>query len=55
MVLVNPFIDPPAESFRDVLRGLLDSGTEVAPGVGSDIAKEGSTELAYPGHPSPPP
>jgi carboxylesterase len=51
MTLVNPFIDPPAETFRDVLRGILDSGTEVAPGVGSDIAMEGSTELAYLGSP----
>jgi carboxylesterase len=51
LVLVNPFVDPPAESFRDVLRGLLDSGTDVAPGVGSDIAKEGSVESAYPGTP----
>ena len=51
LALVNPMIDPPAQSFRDVLRGVLDSGTDVAPGVGSDIAKEGSTELAYPGSP----
>ncbi|MGH9018496.1 MAG: alpha/beta hydrolase [Acidimicrobiales bacterium] len=51
LALINPFIDPPAESFRDVLRGLLESGTEVAPGVGSDIAKEGVVELAYPGSP----
>jgi carboxylesterase len=51
MVLINPFVDPPAESFREVLQGILDSGTEVAPGVGSDIAKEGSTELAYLGSP----
>jgi carboxylesterase len=51
MVLVNPFVDPPADSFRDMLRGILDSGAEVAPGVGSDIAKKGSTELAYPGSP----
>jgi len=51
LVLVNPFVDPPAESFRDVLRGLLESGTEIAPGVGSDIAKEGSVELAYAGSP----
>ena len=51
LVLVNPFVDPPAESFREVLRGLLDAGTEVAPGVGSDIAKEGVTELAYLGSP----
>ena len=34
-----------------MLRGLLDAGTEVAPGVGSDIAKEGSAELAYAGSP----
>jgi carboxylesterase len=51
LVLVNPFVDPPAESFRDVLRGFLDAGTEIAPGVGSDIAKEGSAELAYTGSP----
>jgi carboxylesterase len=51
LVVVNPFIDPPAESYREVLRGILEAGTEVAPGVGSDIAKEGSTELAYPGSP----
>ncbi|HUI04349.1 MAG TPA: alpha/beta fold hydrolase [Acidimicrobiales bacterium] len=51
LVLVNPFVDPPAESFREVLRGLLDAGTEVAPGLGSDIAKEGPVELAYPGTP----
>lgn len=51
LALVNPLLDPPAESFRDILRGLLDSGTEVAPGVGSDIAKPGSTELAYEGTP----
>jgi carboxylesterase len=51
LALVNPFIDPPAESFRDVLRGLLAAGTAVAPGVGSDIAKEGAVESAYPGTP----
>jgi len=51
MVVVNPFVDAPAESFRDVLRGIMESGTEVAPGVGSDIAKEGSVELAYLGSP----
>jgi carboxylesterase len=51
LVLVNPFVDPPAETFREVLRGLLDAGTEVAPGVGSDIAKEGSVESAYAGSP----
>jgi carboxylesterase len=51
LVLVNPLVEPPAESFRDVLRGLLASGTEVAPGIGSDIAKEGVEELSYAGTP----
>src|SRR5438874_1005730 len=44
-VLVNPMIDPPAESFRDVLRQLLDGGTTVAPAIGSDIADPGAREL----------
>lgn len=47
LALVNPFVDPPAESYRDVIRQLLEGGTELAPGVGSDIAKEGVVELAY--------
>jgi carboxylesterase len=47
LALVNPFVEPPAESYRDVLRGLLDTGIELGPGVGSDIAKEGARELAY--------
>ncbi len=51
LVLVNPFLEPPAESFRDVLRGLLEQGIDLAPAVGSDIAKEGSVELAYPSTP----
>jgi carboxylesterase len=51
MVLVNPLVEPPADSFLDILRGLLDEGTEIAPGVGSDIAKPGVVESAYPGTP----
>ncbi len=51
MVLVNPYVEPPAESYRDVLRGLLAEGIEIAPGIGSDIAKEGEVELAYLGSP----
>jgi carboxylesterase len=48
---VKPCIDAPAESFRAVLRGALESGTDIAPGVGSDIKKDGVAELAYPGTP----
>jgi carboxylesterase len=51
MVLVNPLVEPPAPELRDLLRDLQASGTDVAPGVGSDIAKEGVTEHAYPGLP----
>ncbi|HXX90589.1 MAG TPA: alpha/beta fold hydrolase [Acidimicrobiales bacterium] len=51
LCLVNPMVDPPAESFRDVLRAMLEGGAEVAPGVGSDIAMAGRQELAYPGTP----
>lgn len=51
LALVNPLVDPPAENFRDFMRGLLDSGIDLAPGVGSDIAKDGITESAYEGTP----
>jgi carboxylesterase len=51
LALVNPMIDPPAEDFQAVIRTMLDEGTEVAPGIGSDIAKEGITEAAYDGSP----
>ncbi len=51
LALINPLVDPPAEDFQAVIRTLLDEGTEVAPGIGSDIAKEGITEAAYEGSP----
>lgn len=51
IVLVNPAVEPLADSFVDVMKGIRDSGTPVAPGIGSDIAKPGITESAYPGTP----
>ncbi len=51
VIVVNPFIEPPAESFREMLRGALDAGTETMSGIGSDIALEGVQELAYPSSP----
>lgn len=51
VVVVNPMIEPPAEAFRDMLRSALDAGVEVAPAIGSDIARQGVTELAYDGAP----
>ncbi|NNN20631.1 MAG: alpha/beta fold hydrolase [Acidimicrobiales bacterium] len=51
LVLVNPFVDPPAKEYREIVEGLLDQGMEIAPGVGSDIKKPGMKELAYEGSP----
>jgi carboxylesterase len=47
IVLVNAAIDPPAESFLDVLRGMRETGAETFDGIGSDIAKPGVVEAAY--------
>ncbi len=46
-VLVNPLVEPPASSFTDLLRSILDSGFKTAPGISSDIAKPDSSELGY--------
>lgn len=51
LALVNPFVDPPAESFRDLLRGLLDAGNDVVPGIAGDIADPDAIEVAYAGTP----
>ena len=48
LAVVNPLAEPPAADFLDVIRGLLADGTEVIDGIGSDIAKEGVAEAAYP-------
>ena len=51
VIAVNPFVDPPAESFRDLLRGLLGSGHDTIPGIGGDIADPEEREVGYPGTP----
>jgi carboxylesterase len=51
IAVVNPMVEPPDEAYRGAIRSMLDAGTEVAPGIGSDIAKEGSAEYAYDGAP----
>jgi len=48
LVLVNPLVEPPAESFIDMLRATVEGGTDRIPGIGSDIAKPDTTEGAYP-------
>lgn len=47
VIVVNPYIDPPAASFQDLLRGLLAAGETWIPGIGSDIARPGSREVGY--------
>ena len=47
LVVVNPLVDPPATSFREMLRGMLDAGAASLPSIGSDIAMEGAVESAY--------
>lgn len=51
IVVVNPLIDPPAASFREILEGLLQSGTEIGPDSASDIKAGGVADVAYPGSP----
>lgn len=51
LVVVNPLVDPPAPSFRDVLKGMLKSGATSMPGIGSDIALKGAAETSYNGSP----
>ncbi len=47
LVCVNPAVEPPADSFIELLDGMLASGGETMPAIGSDVAKPGVTELAY--------
>jgi carboxylesterase len=47
LVLVNPLIEPPDADTVAFIDSLIEGGDELAPGVGSDIALEGSVESAY--------
>jgi carboxylesterase len=51
IVLVNPAIEPPAESFIDMMRGTVEAGIDRIPGIGSDIAMPDTSEGAYLGTP----
>jgi carboxylesterase len=48
LVLVNPLIDGTAPGVTELVDQLRSAGVELVPGIGSDIAKEGSVESAYP-------
>jgi carboxylesterase len=47
IVVVNPAVEPPADSFLDIFKGSLDAGLETIAGIGSDVADPDVTELAY--------
>jgi carboxylesterase len=44
---LNAVVTPP-EGMRDLIEGMIAGGDEVMAGIGSDIAKEGVVESAYP-------
>ncbi len=47
LALVNPFVEPPDPDVRAAVRAMLDAGTSVTEGLGSDIKKPGVVEAAY--------
>jgi len=48
IVLVNPLADGEAPGISALVEQLRDLGEPLVPGIGSDIAQEGSVESAYP-------
>jgi carboxylesterase len=51
LVLVNPLVEPMPAEFIDGLEAVRNEGTDVLPGIGSDIAKPDVLELSYEGTP----
>ena len=46
--VVNPLVTPPDTATTGFIEAMIEAGDEIAPGIGSDIAMEGSVESAYP-------
>jgi carboxylesterase len=51
LVCINPATQPQAPEIIEMLRGMVDGGTDVLPGIGSDIADPQASENAYDGTP----
>ncbi|MGH9137823.1 MAG: alpha/beta hydrolase, partial [Acidimicrobiales bacterium] len=51
LVLVNPATQPQPVDVRAMIGELLESGTDIVPGIGSDIAEPGVEEISYRGTP----
>jgi carboxylesterase len=47
LIAVNPAVEPPADSFLEMLDGALAGGVDRIPAIGSDIADPDSVELSY--------
>ena len=47
IVCINPATKPQAAEVMEMLRGMVDEGTDVMPGIGADIADPAATESAY--------
>ncbi len=48
LAVVNPLVIPPDVATTGFIEAMIEAGDEIAPGIGSDIAMEGSVESAYP-------
>lgn len=51
LAVINPLVEPANDELRAAIQSMLDSGTSIMDGIGSDIALPGAQELAYPGTP----
>jgi carboxylesterase len=51
LVCINPATQPQADEVVAMLQGMVDGGTELIPGIGSDIADPDAHESAYEGTP----
>jgi carboxylesterase len=47
LVAVNPFVDPPAESFREAVSGVIAAGFPRAPAITGDLADPDAREEGY--------
>jgi carboxylesterase len=51
IAVINPLVEPPTDDLVAAVRSLLDAGTPVMDGIGSDIALPDASELSYAGTP----
>lgn len=47
LIAINPQITPPPDAVVEIVSGLVSEGVVTIPGIGGDIAKENTEELAY--------